>query len=709
MSEWFSPRQLAMLRLGSTCDEKAIANQIRKVNRQAKNENWQTRVNTLGAPLARRRSESGGGWEYHYSVLPVIEQTKYCKEHLAPKVDTAVREVTKEALSRDEMWSWYDGIPDNKKQKAQSRLVVLDAVDTLLRGGTMKTVAVEVVARQYSTPSATIYRWFKLVDGVTRADWLPYLAPKHSGRSAVREIDPNVMDWIRSDYLRPERPTMKSCYRRLKAVAEKEGWPLPNERTVQRRIDDIPTTVRVLAREGLDALKKLYPAQERDRSVFHALEAVNADGHKFDVWVNWPGEEKPIRVMMIAVQDLYSGKILSWRIDKSENKEAVLLAFGDVIESYGIPDHVYLDNGRSFASKWITGGSPNRFRFKVKDEDPAGLLTNLGCTVHWTTPYSGQSKPIERAFRDMCDDISKHPAFSGAWTGNTVANKPENYGSNSVDLDTFIEIVASGIAEHNSREGRRAKVCSGRSFDQTFNESYARSPIQKATEAHRRLWLLAAENVRVRSNDATIHVLGNRFWFEALIEYAGQCVTARFDPDDLAAGLHIYRQDGAYVGFAECIEAQGFNDVAAAREHSRARRQFLNANKAMLAAERKMSPEQLAEMLPAMTAAPAPESKVVKPIFDKSLMTPPEPEPVADLSEEDQALADQMFAELNATGEEDTNVVHLHSEDERPFFDNDIDFVKWVLTSGKADEEDQAYAADLVEKSPTIRVALGAD
>jgi hypothetical protein len=28
-----------------------------------------------------------------------------------------------------------------------------------------------------------------------------------------------------------------------------------------------------------------------------------------------------------------------------------------------------LDNGRAFASKWITGGANTRFRFKVREED----------------------------------------------------------------------------------------------------------------------------------------------------------------------------------------------------------------------------------------------------------------------------------------------------------------------------------------------------
>src|SRR5690606_13947366 len=122
--------------------------------------------------------------------------------------------------------------------------------------------------------------------------------------------------------------------------------------------------------------------------------------------------------------------------------------------------------------------------------------TQLGVEVHWTTPYSGQSKPIERAFRDLCNDIWRHPAFVGAYTGNNPNAKPEDYGSRAVALDEFYRIVSQEIREHNRRTGRRSRVCAGQlSFDQAFRESYARAPIRKASEEQLRLFLLAAESV----------------------------------------------------------------------------------------------------------------------------------------------------------------------------------------------------------------------
>ncbi|MGC9445478.1 transposase domain-containing protein [Cereibacter johrii] len=49
------------------------------------------------------------------------------------------------------------------------------------------------------------------------------------------------------------------------------------------------------------------------------------------------------------------------------------------------------------ALKVVTGGAATRYHFKVKEDDVPGLFTALGCEIHWATPYSGQSKPTERA------------------------------------------------------------------------------------------------------------------------------------------------------------------------------------------------------------------------------------------------------------------------------------------------------------------------
>src|SRR3546814_346519 len=158
----------------------------------------------------------------------------------------------------------------------------------------------------------------------------------------------------------------------------------------------------------------MLPAQERTVAELHALELVNIDGHKVDVFVKWP-DGRIVRPIIIGIQDVYSRKFLSHRVSDTESVIPTRLAMADLFREFGIPKGCVLDNGRAFASKWITGGAKTRFRFKIKGEEPVGVRTGLGVRTHWTIPYRGQSKPIERAWRDFCDTIAKHPAFAGAY------------------------------------------------------------------------------------------------------------------------------------------------------------------------------------------------------------------------------------------------------------------------------------------------------
>lgn len=607
-TEWFTASDLAGLGLPD------IPTTERGVTLMAQRRDWRAERNVRGEPLARRRQGRGGGWEYHYTVLPQRAQVALVRQAAAEKkVSEAAAEKPKET-GREELWDWYARLPDSRKAVAQQRLTMVQAVKALRRGGVRMNDAVHTVARQNGVGPSTLYSWLDRLSGHDKSDWLPALAPRQVGKTATAACDPQAWEVLKADYLRLSRPSFESCYERLQAAAAERGWTLPSSRTLRRRLErEIPAGLIVLAREGTDAVKRLYPPQYRDRSMFHALEAVNADGHKADVFVQWPGEAQPVRPIILAIQDLYSGKILAWRVGLTESAHLVQLSFGDLFQAFGVPDHAYLDNGRGFASKWITGQQATRFRFKAKPGDPCGLLTQLGVQVHWTTPYSGQSKPIERAFRDLCDSLWRHPAFEGAYAGNGVDAKPENYRSRAVSKERFLEVLSAGIQAHNARSGRRTQVCGGTlSFDDAFERSWAESPVRRATSEQLRFCLMAAEQVRARQPGGHIELFGNRYWEEWSPGLAGQPLTIRFDPDDLVGGVEVFRIDGAYVGRMQCWEAAGFADAEAARSHSRARAAYLKAQKALLDAERTMTAEQVAALFPESAPSAPPPPKVVR-------------------------------------------------------------------------------------------------
>ena len=604
--EWFSAQELADMTLPGMPTHKS------NILEMAKRHNW-LRPDREGKAW-RKRSGRGGGVELHYSLLPMEAQAKLTLELVrVPEPDAQAR--AKDDLVRAEMWAWFDRQPQKKKDAAKRKAAALHAWREMQRGGMAKVTAATMLAADMGITVTSLYNWERLIHGQARADWMPFLTPRHIGRTAMAECSPEAWEYLKAIYLRLEKPTFQACWRLLTTAAEAHGWVLPSGSVLERRLKQLPPELVVNMREGPEAFKRSLPAQQRDHRVFHALEAVNADFHKWDVFVQWP-DGRVGRPQMVAIQDIYSGKILAWRVDENPNKEALRLAIGDLVEQFGIPDHCWFDNGRTEASKWISGGARTRYRFKLKDDEPLGVLPQLGTEVHFTTPYHGQSKPIERAFRDFAGDLAKHPEFAGAYTGNTVVAKPENYGSKAVPLETFLRVVGYGIQEHNARIGRRSPVAKGRSFDETFAESYARAPIRKATQEQRRVWLMAAEQIGVRKQDATIHLEGNRFYSAFLQAFRGQKVTVRFDPQVLQDPLHVYRADGAYLGAAECIEAVGFADMDAAKAQARTLKAAYRAVRELEAAEMKMTLQQAVELTPTPVDPPeAPEAKVVRAVW----------------------------------------------------------------------------------------------
>lgn len=598
---WWTAHELALQTLPGLPTTK------RKINEVAAQQGWATRTNANGDRLARARKGRGGGQEYHFTVLPTSAVAA-----LVARGEIMARNETA-AVPQSEAWAAYDALPDTKKAVAVFRKSVLEEVEALQRAGYSEGGAVTHVvtlhggkARQgegdhHAFGASTVRNWKGLVKGLNRGDWLPALAPRTTGRTATADVDPEAWEFLKGDYMRLSQPSFESVMDRLLEAAGEHGWTLPSAKTLKRKLDrEIPESVMVLAREGYEKLERMFPPMIRDRSEFHALQAVNADGHRWDVFVSLPGKPKPIRPLMLAIQDLYSGKILAWRIAENEGADTVRLAFGDLFRDHGVPDLVWLDNGRGFASKWITGGSANRFRFKTKPEDPVGVLTALGCEVRFTRPYSGRSKPIERAFRTLCDHGAKHPEFQGAYTGNSPMAKPEDYASRAVPLEVFTRVVADVIRRHNAKPHRNTRVCRGvLSYDQAYEASLAKALIRRATDAQLRMCLLAHEAVTADKLTGAVNLFGNRYWSEFLSEHRGQKVVVRFDPDRLhEEPAHVYAMSGEYLGAAEIQEAAGFADAVAAREHSRKRGAWLKKQKELLELEGRLSAAAVADLLP---------------------------------------------------------------------------------------------------------------
>lgn len=600
---WLTAAEIAEQRLPGLPTDK------RGVNAMAAAMGWAQLTSEDGTPLSRRRSARGGGTEYHASVLP-----EQAQEMLSGRVPAAPIAANDTGNATAEAWAWYDQQSASTKTAAERRLAILTDVEGWVITGSTKTAAIGSIARSQGVSPRAINDWFALVSGVARADWLPRLAPQYKGGGKEVEIDPEALRIIKTDYLRPERPAFAACYNRLlEDYAQPRGITLPNAKTLKRRLDrEISKALKKSKREGREALRRTVPPQRRTVQDLHAMKAVNVDGHTFDVFVQWE-DGRIDRPVMVGIQDIFSRKLLAHRIGETESTLLTRMAFADLFRDHGIPAEAVLDNGRAFASKALTGGAKSRFRFKIKDSEPTGVLTALHILTHWTMPYRGSSKPIERAWRDLCEDIAKHPAVAGAYTGNKPDAKPENYRDRAVPIAEFRAHVARRIAAHNARTGRRTETAQGDSFDGVFAASYAVSPIGRASPAQLRLALLVAEDRRCDRENGSVTLAGNRYWSPDMIELAGQKVIVRCDPDNLHGEIHIYLESGEYFGPAPVIEATGFFDKAGAERRSKLEKAVRQKVRAAEEAAELLRIDQVAELLSGPSApTPQPVAGVVR-------------------------------------------------------------------------------------------------
>lgn len=556
------------------------------VKRRAKAEDWRSRA----------RRGRGGGVEYHISSLPVASRGALLLR--------AKRSVADAARATATDWGGWDQKPSSHQEEAKRRMEALLTVQDLVAHGTPKMAAYEAVARELGESPRTVRSWQRLVKGAHQGDWLPLLTPAWVGRTAFAEYDEEVYQLFRDLYLHPSQPPFTVCYERVQAIAAQRGLRVPSlstlKREVERREDEV---VVVLEREGERRAMELFPYLERDRSVFHAMEALNADGHLLDLDTVWPDGER-CRTMLITFQDLHSNKIVGWRLAKAESAHEVGLAFLDVCDRWGVCEKLWVDNTLAMASKRMTAGAKGRKRFRDRDGDPIGVLPLLGVQVRFTMVAHGQSKPVERAFQDVgVNHISKHPAFEGAYLGSNPKDKPHNYGTRTISIAELEPVVSSEILAHNARPNRRTQVCAGRlSFDDAFEASYRSNAerIRRLSPAQRRLLYLVADVVTVQP-DGCVALFGNRYWTEHLVPLRGRKVVVRYHPTErtLHDAVYVYGLGGEFLAEAPCYHKAGFADADAAERHNRARRQFLRRKKDLAKAQRRMEAAEIAAQVPA--------------------------------------------------------------------------------------------------------------
>lgn len=518
----------------------------------------------------------------------------------------------------------YTSAPLKQREEANRRLAMVRRVRDSIGNGSTLEACYAVVADEFGVSPSTVKRAWKAVRSAPEDEWLALLVKDYKGRQPD-EIAPEILAYFFLDYGRVEKPQAQAVYERLVKMAEFKSWgPVPSLETLKRRWAGLPKATKVLWREGDKALGDLFPYAERDRSGMKPLDMISVDGREWDLMAEWPDGRKA-RAVITAVIDVASNYLLGWIVADVESTDIYRRVLCEVFTKHGIPSFAQFDNTRAAANKQLTAGAPGRHRFKNQPWDVQGILPTIGCIPRFATPENGQSKPVERAFLDLKERSERDPRLAGAYTGRSPSEKPANYGSSAVPIDLLKIVLAEAAEDYNTRTNRRGGIAHNTSYRAIFEAGLKDTSVRRLSEEQRRYFFSVAE-LRTVEREGSVF-LGkrphrNRYWAQSLQDHIGKKVIVRYDPDDLRSPVMVETRDGRMIDAAvPILEKRGFDSRADAREHARAKREYVKSAKQQAAALRKMVDLEYGAPLPEPETSRAAETPVVAPEFKRKKPT----------------------------------------------------------------------------------------
>ena len=378
-------------------------------------------------------------------------------------------------------------------------------------------------------------------------------------RKGTSDIHETVWQAFLYYYLDEGQHTIQKCLEYTKMwIREKQPelyTDIPSYSSFYRRLNrDIPEGVKVLGREGHKAYNdRCAPYIRRIYEDIASNEWWIADNHTFDVIVV-DKNGKQHRPYLTAFMDARSGILTGYYITYNPSSEATLIALRKGILEYGIPDNIYVDNGREFLTFDIGGLGHRRKKPKNGEErfEPPGVFQRLGINMTNAIVRNAKAKIIERRFRDVKDSLSR---LFDTYTGGSVVEKPERLkGVLKKDRiysdDEFQEYVEAVIDYYFNLQPYHGAVPAdhGKLKMDVFNEHL----IKKRTATAEALNLMLMRSSRAQTvgrRGVHLDIAGGRidYWNDDFVHLMlGKKVYFRYDPDNLSE-VRIYDLEDRYI------------------------------------------------------------------------------------------------------------------------------------------------------------------
>lgn len=532
----------------------------------------------------------GPGWMIPVAALSVAAQARYRKKTQPP----APEQQTIPAIVQHEeyrtLMDAYDEKPPKLKRMAEAAAGAVDAFNTLRQNGLSVGMAEKAILESHRISKPQLCRHRAAVEGHDRQYWEAILCPRYHGGRGKSDMTPEAYEAICKDFFIQSQPPLTAILPRIRKEGRARGWMIPSDKTVMNRLKAEVPHLWTWRQGGKKALERSFPTVEKEYSTLRLHEFWESDGRRADVWCVWP-DGTVGRPVVIAWREVRTRMPLALGIYKNEDAELVISAFCNALALTGTrPEKAKIDNGRSYANKRLTGQQATRYRFKIKPDEPHGLMTRIGTQVKWSKPGKGRDKPIESWWNFIANHCDKLPQFEGAYCGRNPVEKPDNFDPRKavpvVDYGAALKAAAWAFANRPHRGDGMA----GESPIALYNrlsEGHTMNPVDPAVI---RLGLMGVATVKPNRQTAELTFKFDgygevRYWSEALadqpLNIRARPLNVYYDPGNPNAPVSIYDGD-KYLCDAERQGKVDFNDVGGGKveAHMRAQAEFLRTRQA---------------------------------------------------------------------------------------------------------------------------------
>lgn len=379
----------------------------------------------------------------------------------------------------------------------------------LLRPFLEEEVPLTVLAQQHHLALRTAQRWVQAYrqNGLTGLIRQPRL-----DRGQRRDLKAELHHLIEALALQKPKLSCATVYRKVKEVADQQGWKAPSYSRVYHIISQLEPGLVVLAQKGPKVYKEEFDLLYR-REANRSNEIWQADHTLLDIWlINERG--KPARPWLTIIEDDYSRAIAGYMLSfQAPSALQTALTLRQAIwrkseanwHVCGIPEIFYTDHGSDFTSQHLEQVSAD---LKIQL-----VFSQVGVP-------RGRGK-IERFFKTVNQLLLS--GLPGQITKEGARAEPQ------LTLGTFEELLRAFLLQtyHFQAHSETGIAPQARWEAQGFLPNLPESLEQLD------LLLLTVARSRQIQQDG-IHFQGLRYLDVNLAAYVGEAVTIRYDPRDMA-------------------------------------------------------------------------------------------------------------------------------------------------------------------------------